>query len=145
MRLRQRQELQLLAGPSEHLSATSGAQLRRVSCSCHIAGHQLLALGVAQRLVKCRMHFSDALDGKTFANVMHRLAPGGQELGVEPVQMIGRQVLQRQLAERRQYNPDFIVIETDGTHWIVVVKMDKEVESEDVQASEMPPGDGRTM
>lgn len=33
----------------------------------------------------------------------------------------------------QQYNPDLIVIETDGTHWIVEVKMDKEVESEDVQ------------
>lgn len=33
----------------------------------------------------------------------------------------------------QQYNPDLIVIETDDTHWIVEVKMDKEVESEDVQ------------
>ncbi|HVB22300.1 MAG TPA: DEAD/DEAH box helicase family protein [Ktedonobacteraceae bacterium] len=33
----------------------------------------------------------------------------------------------------QQYNPDLIVIESDGTHWIVEVKMDKEVESDDVQ------------
>lgn len=33
----------------------------------------------------------------------------------------------------REYNPDLIVIETDGTHWVVEVKMDKEVQSEDVQ------------
>ena len=33
----------------------------------------------------------------------------------------------------QQYNPDFIVIETDGTHWVVEVKMDKEMLSEDVQ------------
>ncbi len=33
----------------------------------------------------------------------------------------------------QQYNPDLIVIETDDSHWIVEVKMDKEVESEDVQ------------
>jgi adenine-specific DNA-methyltransferase len=33
----------------------------------------------------------------------------------------------------QQYNPDLIVIETDDTHWIVEVKMDKEVKSEDVQ------------
>ena len=33
----------------------------------------------------------------------------------------------------QQYNPDLIVIETDDTHWVVEVKMDKEVESEDVQ------------
>jgi type III restriction enzyme len=33
----------------------------------------------------------------------------------------------------QQYNPDLIVIDNDGTHWVVEVKMDKEVESEDVQ------------
>jgi len=33
----------------------------------------------------------------------------------------------------QQYNPDLIVIDTDGTHWVVEVKMDKEVSSEDVQ------------
>lgn len=33
----------------------------------------------------------------------------------------------------QQYNPDFIVIESDGTHWVVEVKMDKEMSSGDVQ------------
>ncbi len=33
----------------------------------------------------------------------------------------------------QQYNPDLIVIETDGTHWVVEVKMDKEMTSADVQ------------
>lgn len=33
----------------------------------------------------------------------------------------------------QQYNPDLIVIETDSTHWVVEVKMDKEIASEDVQ------------
>lgn len=33
----------------------------------------------------------------------------------------------------QQYNPDLIVIDTDGTHWVVEVKMDKEMASEDVQ------------
>lgn len=33
----------------------------------------------------------------------------------------------------QQYNPDLIVIENDETHWVVEVKMDKEVQSEDVQ------------
>jgi hypothetical protein len=33
----------------------------------------------------------------------------------------------------QQYNPDLIVIDTDGTHWVVEVKMDKEMISEDVQ------------
>lgn len=33
----------------------------------------------------------------------------------------------------QQYNPDFIVIEGNGTHWVVEVKMDKEMSSEDVQ------------
>jgi len=32
------------------------------------------------------------------------------------------------------YNPDLIVIDTDGTHRIVEVEMNKEIESEDVQA-----------
>ena len=32
----------------------------------------------------------------------------------------------------QQYNPDLIVIETDGSHWIVEVKMDKEISSADV-------------
>lgn len=34
----------------------------------------------------------------------------------------------------QQYNPDLIVIETDGAHWVVEVKMDKEMTSADVQA-----------
>jgi type III restriction enzyme len=33
----------------------------------------------------------------------------------------------------QQYNPDLIVMETDGTHWVVEVKMDKEMASADVQ------------
>jgi len=36
-------------------------------------------------------------------------------------------------SEGRQYNPDLIVIDSDGTHWIVEVKMDKEMASEDVK------------
>jgi type III restriction enzyme len=32
----------------------------------------------------------------------------------------------------QQYNPDFIVLETDGTHWVVEVKMNKEMTSADV-------------
>jgi type III restriction enzyme len=34
----------------------------------------------------------------------------------------------------REYNPDFIVVETDGIHSIVEVKMDKEMEATDVKA-----------
>ena len=30
-------------------------------------------------------------------------------------------------AEGRDYNPDFIVVDSDGTHWVVEVKMDKEM------------------
>jgi type III restriction enzyme len=37
-------------------------------------------------------------------------------------------------AAGRDYNPDFIVVEESGTHWVVEVKMQKEVASEDVQA-----------
>ena len=33
----------------------------------------------------------------------------------------------------QHYNPDFLVVETDGTHWVVEVKMDKEMASADVQ------------
>ena len=33
----------------------------------------------------------------------------------------------------QQYNPDIIVIEDDNTHWVVEVKMDKEMTSTDVQ------------
>jgi type III restriction enzyme len=33
----------------------------------------------------------------------------------------------------RQYNPDLLVIEKDGTHWIVETKMDKEVSTAEVQ------------
>ena len=32
----------------------------------------------------------------------------------------------------QHYNPDLLVIETGGTHWIVEVKMDKEITSADV-------------
>ena len=33
----------------------------------------------------------------------------------------------------QSYNPDLIVIDADGTHWVVEVKMNKEMSSEDVQ------------
>jgi type III restriction enzyme len=33
----------------------------------------------------------------------------------------------------REYNPDFIAVEKDGVHWLVEVKMDKEMRSEDVK------------
>lgn len=33
----------------------------------------------------------------------------------------------------QQYYPDFIVIADDGTHWVVEVKMDREMSSEEVQ------------
>ena len=33
----------------------------------------------------------------------------------------------------QEYNPDLIVIDKDGTHWVVEVKMDKEIGSGDVQ------------
>jgi len=33
----------------------------------------------------------------------------------------------------QQYNPDLMVVDQDGTHWVVEVKMDKEVASADVQ------------
>ncbi len=33
----------------------------------------------------------------------------------------------------QEYNPDLIVIDNDGTHWVVETKMDKEMEAEDVQ------------
>lgn len=32
----------------------------------------------------------------------------------------------------QEYNPDLIVIEKEGTHWVVEVKMDKEMTSADV-------------
>ncbi len=33
----------------------------------------------------------------------------------------------------REYNPDLIVVDKDGTHWVVEVKMDKAVSASDVQ------------
>jgi type III restriction enzyme len=33
----------------------------------------------------------------------------------------------------QQYNPDLLVIQTDGTHWVVEVKMDKEMTTASVQ------------
>jgi type III restriction enzyme len=35
--------------------------------------------------------------------------------------------------ELREYNPDFVAIDTSGNHWLIEVKMDKEMSSEDVQ------------
>jgi len=35
--------------------------------------------------------------------------------------------------DAREYNPDFVAVEDDGAHWLVEVKMDKEMESADVQ------------
>jgi type III restriction enzyme len=37
-------------------------------------------------------------------------------------------------AEQRDYNPDFVAVGSDGTHYIVEVKMQKEMTSADVQA-----------
>jgi type III restriction enzyme len=37
-------------------------------------------------------------------------------------------------AEGQHYNPDLIVVESAGTHWVVEVKMDKEMHSADVLA-----------
>lgn len=37
-------------------------------------------------------------------------------------------------SEGRQYNPDFLVIGADGTHWVVEVKADKDLDSDEVQA-----------
>jgi type III restriction enzyme len=37
-------------------------------------------------------------------------------------------------SEGRQYNADFVVVEQDGTHWVVEAKMDKEMTSAEVQA-----------
>lgn len=33
----------------------------------------------------------------------------------------------------REYNPDFITVDRDDTHWVIEVKMDKEMETGDVQ------------
>ncbi len=33
----------------------------------------------------------------------------------------------------QKYNPDLVVIEADGTHWVIEAKVDKEMESEDVK------------
>lgn len=33
----------------------------------------------------------------------------------------------------KEYNPDFIAVDTDGTHWVIESKMNKEMESADVQ------------
>lgn len=35
--------------------------------------------------------------------------------------------------EFREYNPDFVAIETTQAHWLIEVKMDKEITSDDVQ------------
>lgn len=37
----------------------------------------------------------------------------------------------------RQYNADFIVVETNGDHWVVEVKADNQVATEEVQAKRL--------
>ncbi len=32
-------------------------------------------------------------------------------------------------SDGREYNPDFIAVETDGMHWLIESKMEKELES----------------
>ena len=39
-------------------------------------------------------------------------------------------------SDGREYNPDFAVVDLDGTHWLVE-KMDKEMESFDVKGKEL--------
>ena len=36
----------------------------------------------------------------------------------------------------REYNPDFVAVETGGTHWLIEPKMNKEMEAEDVKGKE---------
>lgn len=36
------------------------------------------------------------------------------------------------LTTTREYNPDFVAVERDGVHWLIEVKMDKEMSTEDV-------------
>jgi len=44
----------------------------------------------------------------------------------------------------RKYNPDFLVIETDRTHWIVEVKADRDLTSADVQGKRQQQSAGPT-
>lgn len=37
---------------------------------------------------------------------------------------------------RREYNPDFIAVGADGTHWLIESKMEKELESAEVRGKE---------
>lgn len=39
-------------------------------------------------------------------------------------------------SDGREYNPDFIAVETDGTHWLLESKMDKEIRAADVRGKE---------
>lgn len=36
-------------------------------------------------------------------------------------------------ADGREYNPDLIAVESDDTHWLIEIKMDKEMDSAEVQ------------
>ena len=44
----------------------------------------------------------------------------------------------------RDYNPDLIAVENDGTHLVIEVKSDREIDSIDVTARPRPPDGGRT-
>ena len=39
-------------------------------------------------------------------------------------------------SDGREYNPDFIAVDADGTHWLIESKMEKELESWDVKGKE---------
>jgi type III restriction enzyme len=39
-------------------------------------------------------------------------------------------------SDGREYNPDFIAVESDGTHWLIEAKMNKELESFEVKGKE---------
>ncbi len=39
-------------------------------------------------------------------------------------------------SDGREYNPDFVAVEKNGTHWLVEAKMNKEMEAEDVKGKE---------
>jgi type III restriction enzyme len=43
--------------------------------------------------------------------------------------------LQIRWKELKEYNPDFVAVELGGDHWVIEVKMDKEMEREDVQGT----------
>lgn len=76
------------------------------------------------------LYAQDWFDSETERQVANILEDEGEIVGWLRLQVGDLPILWR---DAREYNPDFVAIDRDGTHWLIEVKMDKEMSTAEVQ------------